>query len=48
MTAVTGRITGDTEYDVIYTPIMWRLNIRYRYENGDTAWTSPIFCRDSK
>lgn len=34
---VSGVITGDAEYNVIYTPIDYRLNIYYVYEDGTAA-----------
>ena len=34
---ISGVITGDAEYDVVYTPINYRLTINYVYEDGTTA-----------
>lgn len=34
---VSGVITGNAEYDVIYTPIDYRLTVYYVYEDGTTA-----------
>ena len=39
---VSGRIEGDLEVDVVYTAILWRLNIRYR-RVGDGKTLAPMY-----
>lgn len=40
--AVSGRMEGDLEVDVVYTAILWRLNIRYR-RAGDGRTLAPMY-----
>ena len=43
---VSGRIEGDLEVDVVYTAILWRLNIRYR-RVGDGKTLAPMYTNGS-